>query len=99
MKFARRVSRIGESATLAVSRRAKELAAEGVEVIDLSAGEPDFDSPGVAIEAAVVGLREGAMLHVDDDRATLLGDRGARIFCRGRDPQEHDPGADLSDLL
>ena len=59
MKFAKRVSRIGESATLAVSRRAKELAAQGVEVIDLSAGEPDFDSPEVAIDGAIAALREG----------------------------------------
>jgi aspartate aminotransferase len=59
MKFADRISRVGESATLAVSRRAKELKAEGIDVIDLSAGEPDFDSPPIAIEAAVRALREG----------------------------------------
>ena len=79
MKFARRVSRIGESATLAVSRRAKELAAEGVEVIDLSAGEPDFDSPSVAIERAVTALREGmtrytAAAGLPELRAALAAD-------------------------
>jgi len=38
MKLAQRTTRIGESATLKVSRRAKELARQGVEVIDLGAG-------------------------------------------------------------
>ena len=47
----------------------------------------------------VVGLREGAMLHVEDERATLLGLRGARIFRRDHDPQEFESGADLSFLL
>ena len=59
MKLAQRMSQVGESATLAVSRRAKELKAEGVDVVNLSAGEPDFDSPDVAIEAAIQALREG----------------------------------------
>lgn len=59
MKLAQRMSQVGESATLAVSRRAKELRAEGVDVVNLSAGEPDFDSPEVAVEAGVRALREG----------------------------------------
>ena len=44
---------------MAVSRRAKELAASGIDVVDLSAGEPDFDSPAVAVDAAARALREG----------------------------------------
>lgn len=79
MKLTQRVSRIGESATLAVSRRAKELAAKGVEVIDLSAGEPDFDSPAVAIEGAIDGLRKGmtrytAAAGLPELRAALAAD-------------------------
>ncbi|MDH3745557.1 MAG: pyridoxal phosphate-dependent aminotransferase [Acidobacteriota bacterium] len=59
MKFSGRISRVGESATLEVTRRSKELEASGIDVIDLSAGEPDFDSPPEAIEAAVDALRGG----------------------------------------
>jgi len=59
MRLAQRVERIGESATLRVSRRASQLRAEGVDVIDLGAGEPDFDSPSVAVEAARKALAEG----------------------------------------
>lgn len=50
-------------------------------------------------EQPVVGLREGAMLRVEGDRMTLLGTTGARIFRSGRDPEEAQPGADLSELL
>ncbi len=42
-----------------VARRAKELRAEGREIVDLSAGEPDFPSPPVAVEAARKALAEG----------------------------------------
>jgi len=59
MKLSRRVSGIAESATLRVSRRASELRAEGVDVIDFGAGEPDFPSPPVAVEAARRALAEG----------------------------------------
>ncbi|MBW8873403.1 MAG: pyridoxal phosphate-dependent aminotransferase [Acidobacteria bacterium] len=54
-----RASAIGESATLRVTRRAAELRAQGVAVVDLGAGEPDFSSPPVAVEAARRALAEG----------------------------------------
>jgi dipeptidase E len=41
----------------------------------------------------VVGLREGAMLRVDDDVVTLVGDKPARIFRRGTEPEELAPGS------
>lgn len=47
----------------------------------------------------VIGLREGAMLRIEDDRMTLLGVTGARLFRRGAEPEEVVPGADLSGLL
>jgi len=59
MRLAQRVSRIGESATLRVSRRASQLRAEGVDVLDLGVGEPDFDSPRVVVEAARAALSDG----------------------------------------
>lgn len=54
-----RARRIGESATLRVARRAAELRAQGEDVVDWGAGEPDFPSPPVAIEAARRALEEG----------------------------------------
>ena len=47
----------------------------------------------------VVGLREGAMLHVIGDKITLKGSTGARIFKNGKNPQEFKPGDSLDFLL
>jgi dipeptidase E len=44
----------------------------------------------------VLGLREGAWVRVEGDRATLCGTTGARLFLRGAPPRELATGADLS---
>ena len=59
VKLSTRVSRIGESATLRVSRRAAELKARGIAVVDFGAGEPDFASPAPAVDAACHALAAG----------------------------------------
>ena len=59
MDFAGRVRRVEPSATLAISGRASELTAEGVDVVDLSVGEPDFDTPEHIKEAAEEALAAG----------------------------------------
>jgi len=50
-------------------------------------------------EAPVVGLREGAILRVDDGAVTLQGIAGARIFRRGKEPVEVSPVASLQTVL
>lgn len=47
----------------------------------------------------VVGLREGAMLHIIEDTVTLKGSTGARIFSKKSDPIEYKPGDSLDFLL
>ena len=59
VQLSARASRIGESATLRITRRVAELKARGVAVVDLGAGEPDFASPEVAVEAARKALADG----------------------------------------
>ncbi|MFB6094155.1 MAG: pyridoxal phosphate-dependent aminotransferase [Halanaeroarchaeum sp.] len=59
MNFAHRVERVEPSATLAVSNLAKELEADGEDVVDLSVGEPDFDTPEHIVEAANEALAAG----------------------------------------
>ena len=44
-RFTDRVRRVSPSATLAISNQASQLESEGVDVVDLSVGEPDFDTP------------------------------------------------------
>ena len=45
MQFSANVEKLKPSATIAVSTLAKRLAAEGRDIVNLSAGEPDFDTP------------------------------------------------------
>ena len=47
----------------------------------------------------VVGLREGAMLHVMGNKITLKGSTGARIFSKKNGPVEYKPGDSLDFLL
>jgi aspartate aminotransferase len=57
--FASRVGRVEPSATLAISNLANELEADGVDVVDLSVGEPDFDTPENIVDAAKASLDAG----------------------------------------
>ena len=50
-------------------------------------------------EAAVVGLREGSILRVQDGAVTLKGPHSARIFWRGEPPVEATSGSNLRALL
>jgi len=59
MDFASRVGRVEPSATLAISNKAAELEAEGKDVVDLSVGEPDFDTPENIKDAAKAALDAG----------------------------------------
>jgi len=53
------VSKVKPSVTLAVSAKAKAMKAEGIDVISLSAGEPDYKTPAHIIDAAVKAMNEG----------------------------------------
>jgi aspartate aminotransferase len=57
--IASKVSDMEESATIKMSKKARELAATGVKVISLSLGEPDFDTPEHIKDAAKTGLDKG----------------------------------------
>ncbi len=59
MNVARRVERVEPSATLAISSLAKELEADGHDVVDLSVGEPDFPTPEPIVEAGIDAMRAG----------------------------------------
>lgn len=59
MSFSENIARLSPSATIAVSSRARELRAEGRDIVNLGAGEPDFRTPEYIAEAAVNAIREG----------------------------------------
>ncbi|WP_222615426.1 pyridoxal phosphate-dependent aminotransferase [Persicimonas caeni] len=59
IKLADRINRIEPSPTLAISARAKQMVADGIDVISFSAGEPDFNTPESIREAAKRAIDEG----------------------------------------
>ena len=62
MKFSKRIQRIEPSMTLAVDAKAKELRANGVDIIGFGAGEPDFDTPDKIKKAGIAAI-EANMTH------------------------------------
>ncbi|MCR2820211.1 pyridoxal phosphate-dependent aminotransferase [Lederbergia panacisoli] len=60
MNLAQRVDALTPSSTLAITAKAKELKSQGLDIIGLGAGEPDFNTPKNIIEAAYQSMNEGA---------------------------------------
>jgi aspartate aminotransferase len=64
-KLAERTALIKPSVTLAIAAKAGKLRSEGVDVVNFSAGEPDFDTPERIKAAAVEALRQGMTKYTD----------------------------------
>ena len=59
MKLAKRIDRIKPSATLAMTAKAAELRDQGKDVLNMSVGEPDFNTPDNIINAAIQAMQNG----------------------------------------
>ena len=66
------LGRISPSPTLAMTSRVLELKAQGIEVIGLAAGEPDFDTPDFVKEAAIEAIRAGKTKYTNVDGTAEL---------------------------
>ena len=64
--------RVKPSATVAISAKARAMKAAGTDVIALSAGEPDFDTPDNIKDAAIKAIREGQTKYTDPDGTPAL---------------------------
>jgi aspartate aminotransferase len=64
-KIADRTKLIKPSVTLAIAAKAGKLRSEGIDVVNFSAGEPDFDTPEHIKAAAVEALRQGMTKYTD----------------------------------
>ncbi len=58
-RLADRLSRLSESATLKMARLSRELQEKGEQIINLSLGEPDFDTPQHIKDAGIQAIQEG----------------------------------------
>jgi len=59
MELAERLSRISEPQTIKMAKLSRELKAQGIDIVDLSIGEPDFDTPAHIREAAKKAIDDG----------------------------------------
>jgi len=76
------LSRVAPSATVAISQKARELQRGGRDVIALSAGEPDFDTPQHVKDAAIRAMNEGKTKYTNVDGIPELKEAVAQKFKR-----------------
>ena len=65
-----RVQKIKPSATLAVSDKAKQLKAQGIQIVSMGSGEPDFDTPVNIQKAAINAIGAGETRYTRGRRNT-----------------------------
>ncbi len=80
--IAERLDRISPSQTIAISTKARALKAEGRDVISLSAGEPDFDTPQNVKDAAIRAIQSGDTKYTDVAGTKALRQAAADKFKR-----------------
>ncbi len=76
------LARVKPSATIAVTQKARDLKAQGREIISLSVGEPDFDTPDNVKEAAIAAIRRGETKYTPVSGIAPLREAVARKFKR-----------------
>lgn len=76
------LGRVAPSATVAISQKARVMAQEGKDIIALSAGEPDFDTPLHVRDAAKTAMDEGKTRYTNVDGIPELKEAVARKFRR-----------------
>jgi aspartate aminotransferase len=76
------LARVKPSATLAADQKARELKANGRDVISLAAGEPDFDTPDNIKEAAIKAIRDGKTKYTTVDGIPELKEAICAKFSR-----------------
>ena len=82
LQIARRITRVKPSPTLAMTARAAQMRSEGKDVISLSVGEPDFDTPAHICEAGIAAIRAGHTRYTNADGAPDLKDAVIAKFQR-----------------
>ena len=59
LTLSRKAQAVKPSSTLAITAKAKELKAQGIDVVGFGAGEPDFDTPENICNAAISAINSG----------------------------------------
>ena len=103
IQLSERVQRVKPSATIAVSTLAREMRAAGRDVLSLSAGEPDFDTPEHVRAAAVEAMESGDTRYTAADGTPALKNAICRKFERDNgltyEPAQISVGAGAKQVL
>ncbi|MGA9327019.1 MAG: pyridoxal phosphate-dependent aminotransferase, partial [Salegentibacter sp.] len=84
-KLSDRINNLSTSQTLAMAAKARELRAEGKDIIGLSLGEPDFNTPDFIKEAAITAINENYNSYTPVDGYVELKDAIINKFKRDND--------------
>ncbi len=93
-KLSRRIAALAPSSTTAAGRKAKTLAASGVDVVDLSIGEPDFATPRFVSEAGARAIEDGKTKYTD-----VAGDAALREAVAHKYEREQDARASRENVI
>ena len=80
--LAKRIDKLSESITMAITALAQELKAEGKDILSFSAGEPDFDTPRVIKDAAIDAINNGFTKYTAVDGIPALKEAIAKKLKR-----------------
>ncbi len=81
-KMSEALGRVLPSATVGISQTARKMAAAGGDIISLSAGEPDFDTPDHIKQAGIAAIKAGKTKYTNIDGIAELKDAVAAKFVR-----------------
>ena len=84
-RISKRIALIKPSPTMAITKLAAEMKAEGKNVIGLGAGEPDFDTPNHIKEAAIQAINEGKTKYTPVDGTPELKIAVSKKFKKDND--------------
>ena len=76
------LSRVQPSATIAATQKARDLKAQGRDIISLSVGEPDFDTPDNIKKAAIDAIMRGETKYTPVSGITPLREAVVKKFKR-----------------
>ncbi|WP_419941625.1 pyridoxal phosphate-dependent aminotransferase [Candidatus Palauibacter sp.] len=93
MEFSANVAHLEASATLALAARARKLKAEGVPVVDLSAGEPQYPAPRFAARAGIRAVEAGKTGYPPTLGLPQLREAIARYLSETTGADSVDPGS------
>ncbi len=79
MKLSRRIDAVQPSVTIAITAKARQMQADGIDIISYGAGEPDFDTPQFIKDACIAALQSGDTKYIPKSGKALTQAIAAKL--------------------